>query len=73
MAKTIKALIPVKVYERESIVAKGNEFSKQIQVVAIPQKPKINKTHSEKQVREIMIQMFGQRKYNQKYNIGAKR
>ena len=71
MADTIKIKVPVKVYERQNLVADNSELSKQMQVVAITGRPVVDKKNSEKAVRDIMLQMFGTRKYNQIYNLRA--
>ena len=73
MADTIKIKVPVKVYERQNLVADNSELSKQMQVVAITGRPVVDKKNSEKAVRDIMLQMFGTRKYNQIYNLRAKK
>lgn len=72
MAKSIKILIPVKVYEKETMVANGNELSKQFQVVAVPKKIYVNKKETQQVVRNTMLQMYGAKKYKQKYKLGVK-
>ena len=72
MAKTIKALIPVRVYERETMTASGDRFSKEIQLVAIPKKIYVDEKHAQKVVRDIMSQMYGAKKYKQKFDLGVK-
>lgn len=66
---TIKVNIPVKVYERETMTVNGERLSKEIQVVAIPQKPKLDKKTTEQVVRDMMWQMYGPRKYKQKFDL----
>lgn len=66
---TIKVNIPVKVYERETMTVNGERLSKEIQVVAIPQKPKLDKKTTEQVVRNMMWQMYGPRKYKQKFDL----
>lgn len=72
MAKSMKILIPVKVYEKETMVANGNELSKQLQLVAIPKKIYVDKKNSQQVVRNVMLQQYGNKKYTQKYNLGVK-
>ena len=72
MAKSMKILIPVKVYEKETMVANENELCKQLQVVAIPKKIYVDKKNAQQVVRNVMLQQYGQKKYTQKFNLGVK-
>jgi len=72
MAKSMKILVPVKVYVRESMVADGDELSKQMQVIATPKKFYVDKKNSQQFVRDVMLQQFGTKKYKQKFNLGVK-
>lgn len=77
MAKTIKkpvALFKVNVTVRQSMTADPSEFSKELQVVAIPAKDfRVNMSDVKMSFRDAMIQAYGQQKYNQKYKIGSMR
>ena len=72
MARKAVALFKVNVTVRQSMMADPSEFSKELQVVAIPTKSfRVSEPDVKMSFKEAMVQAYGQQKYNKKFNLGV--
>ena len=70
MAKTIKANFVVSITARESMESSEDVLAKKLQIVAIPSKViKINGKDAATVIQNALVEAYGQRRYNTKYNL----